>query len=80
MAKRQLMTSVHREGQRYVDEPIVQTLNPRPELVSPLAKAVAHGLGGQVPLAVSEVIGHERVQLRWLTSDGKGGLKPLKGR
>lgn len=71
-----LKTKITHDGQRYVDEPIYETLHPRRELTTPLAQSVAEAFGHQAPAAIHALLGHERVRLRWMTSDGKGGLKP----
>ena len=78
----QLRTAIQYDGQRYVDEPIYEHLLPRTDLVTPIAVAVAtafNELAPRVPTAIVFVKGHERVLLRWMKPDGKGGLVPRDG-
>ena len=64
------------EGQPYVDDPIV--VKPKPGTApNLLERSVAEALGSEVRKApVPVTVGHERVKLRWMVPDGKGGLKP----
>lgn len=73
-----LKTTITKDAQRYVDEPVY--VNPKVEKgpsILELSVAAAFN-GGQVPHARSRkpiLVGYERVRLRWVTPDGKGGLK-----
>lgn len=69
-----LKTTITKDGQRYVDEAIVV----RPRSPSALEHSVAAAFGepqARTPITV----GHERVLLRWMKPDGKGGLVPRDG-
>lgn len=66
-----LKPQITRDLQRYVDEPIVV----RPCRPSGVALAVAAAFGRSLarpPITV----GYERVLLRWVKPDGRGGLVP----
>lgn len=63
-------TSVTSNRQRYVDDPIYARPKPRSVIEISLAQAFDRKLPTPI------VIAHERVRLRWMTPDGKGGLKP----
>lgn len=68
-----LKTSVAHAGQTYLDEPIVVAPKSRPTIMErAVAAAFSRTLQEHAPITV----GHERVRLRWMTSDGNGGLKP----
>lgn len=71
-----IRTTVQHDGQRYVDEPIYRDLRPREELRTDIAASVAAAFGHPQAKAIREVVGHERVRLRWMKPDGKGGLVP----
>jgi hypothetical protein len=58
--------SITHVGQKYVDSPVYT----KPD---PLKGSVARAFGRNVP-AINT--GTERVQLRWMKPDGKGGLVP----
>ena len=64
-----LKTDVERHGQAYVDEPIL--VHPK---ITPLGAEVMKAFGRAPPKPVT--IGHDRVRLRWMKPDGKGGLVP----
>lgn len=68
-----LKTSISHDRQSYVDEAILARPVSSP---SAIECAVARAFGRVVPVPESITIGHERVRLRWMTPDGKGGLKP----
>lgn len=90
----ELKTAITKDGQRYVDEPI-HVRPKRPDIIErSIAQTVIVGyakprVAVELPIPVSRadvepvkspiVVGHERVLLRWMTSDGKGGLKPREG-
>lgn len=63
-------------GCSYYDEPIVETVRPRPELNSKLAYSLDAAFGMRIPRPVEVVTGYQMVQLRWMKPDGKGGLVP----
>ena len=66
-----LKTTITKDGQRYLDEPILV----QPKRQDPLERAIAEAYGKLV-VRPPITVGHERVRLRWMTGDGKGGLKP----
>lgn len=68
-----LKTTIEKDGQRYVDEPIVV----RPKPSNRLALSVQAAFDPKAPFRQPQpiVVGHERVRLRWVTPDGKGGMK-----
>lgn len=74
-----LQTKIRSDRQRYYDEPVY--CNPLPD---PVGRAVRQALRemhrGPVPHNDLEpqpvIVRYERVQLRWMVPDGKGGLKP----
>lgn len=78
----ELKTTITHDGQRYVDEPIV--VHPKSEPGAWLRAAVQAALDPKGFFAERPrepiVIGHERVQLRWMTPDGHGGLKPREAK
>lgn len=65
-----MKTTIEEEGQPYVDEPMYA----QPKVVSMIEKSVASASGRR--LASPIFIGYERVYLRWMKPDGKGGLVP----
>lgn len=77
-----LKTTIERDGQRFVDEPIV--VRPKQERRSKVELAVQAALDPKGMFLERPrqpiVVGHERVLLRWMTPDGKGGLKPREKR
>ena len=66
-----LKTTITNDGQQYVDDPIVV----RQKTPSTIEWSVAAAFG-QPRVHLPITIGHERVQLRWMKPDGKGGLVP----
>lgn len=56
-----LVTTITREGQPFVDDPIVIHQ-------SPIAQAVAHAFDQTLPPPIT--VGYERVRLRWVNPDG----------
>lgn len=56
-----LVTTIKREGQPFVDEPIY--VDPKP--VSYLRRAIAAAFGSEVPMR-PVIIGYERVRLNWI--------------
>ena len=70
----ELKTVITKDGQRYVDEPVLV----RPKRPSALEHSIASAFGRPTAPA-SIVLGHERVFLRWMKPDGRGGLVPREG-
>lgn len=66
-----LRPSIERAGQRYVDKPVYTY----PE-IDVLGMAVNAAFNKCSPLPPPILTGHERVRLRWMKPDGKGGLVP----
>jgi len=64
-------TRIAHVGQKFYDAPIEKILQPKDA-----AKAVSEAIGTDAPRPIQAVVGHERVWLRWVKPDGKGGLKP----
>lgn len=80
MSKALLRPFVTTDGQAYVDEPVY--VAPKPEAVSVIALSVAEAFNPR-PGALSHkqtlqpiLVHHERVRLRWMKPNGKGGLVP----
>lgn len=70
--KAPLKTMITSDRQRYHDR-AVHVLAKVPAV---LEASVAAAFGREVVEKPPIVVRHERVHLRWMTSDGKGGLKP----
>ena len=71
------ITQVEKEGQRYVDEPVY--VEPRVDKNFILQASIAAIFSKQpmhFELPKPILVGHNRVRLRWMEPDGKGGLKP----
>ncbi|HEX6992389.1 MAG TPA: hypothetical protein VF151_10905 [Gemmatimonadales bacterium] len=66
-----LRERIEQVGQPYVDEPIYNDVKARATAVE-----VAAAFGRRMAPLVRVLTGHEHVRLRWMTGDGKGGLKP----
>jgi hypothetical protein len=69
------MKKLTKDGQSYYDEPVYAI--PKRETRDLIRDAVESAFGGpgyrpRKPI----VVGHERVRLRWMKPDGKGGLVP----
>lgn len=73
-----LRTKVERVGQPYYDAEIAETILPKPEFRSQLTVHVGLLFGSQPLPPLRVVTGHERINLRWMRPDGKGGLVPRK--
>lgn len=74
MTKAPLRESITKDGQAYVDEPIIV----RPK-TAPVADAVGQAFGAARKDAIT--VAHERVRLQWMTTNKKGELvarAPLK--
>ena len=71
-------TSIAREGQRFVDEPVFVTHMPKP--VSVLTESIAHAFRSPLPRPIRELSHYNRVPLRWHKPDGKRGFKPKGAR
>jgi hypothetical protein len=65
-----LKTSIEKDGQPYVDEAVIA----KPKSVSVIHENVAYIFGSRLPRPIT--IGYNRVKLRWMKPDGKGGLVP----
>ena len=65
-----LITTIKREGQQFVYEPVYA----KPKAVSAIEASVAYAFERQLPQPI--LVRHERVRLRWMKPDGKGRLKP----
>ena len=63
-----LRTAIRKDGQPYFDEPIYV----RPKRISLIEKSVAYAFKRPLPQPIK--VGHERIELRWMKPDGKGGL------
>ena len=63
---------ITKEGQEYVDDPVYTFPKPK----SAISRAVSHALDPNAPPPKPILLGHERVTLRWMKPDGKGGLVP----
>lgn len=66
-----IKTTIH-EGQTYYDETVLA--KPRADLRTPIADSVATIFGSHQPTPI--VVGHNRIRLRWVKPDGKGGVVP----
>ena len=66
----ELKTTILSEGQEYLDEPVY--VFPKPITQIEASMAAMYGLRLPQP----KLIGHDRVRLRWMKPDGKGGLIP----
>lgn len=71
MGKAAIQEGIVSEGQKYVDRPVVAL----PVLRSVLELSVSAAFGNEKPLTPI-VVRHERIRLRWMKPDGKGGLVP----
>jgi hypothetical protein len=69
-----LKTSIDHDGQPFYDEPVYREVS----RANPLALALSRALPGcrKVQEVIQELSHHERVWLRWMRPDGKGGLVP----
>lgn len=67
--------SIDREGQKFADIPIRIRPKKMPSVME-LSVALSCGRRPEIPKPI--VVGHERVQLRWMEPDGKGGLREKK--
>ena len=66
----ELKPTVTRDGQRYMDEAVYAM----PKRAKPIDVAVAQAFNRQPPQPI--VVDYNRVRLRWMKPDGKGGLVP----
>lgn len=64
-------TSIEFVGQDFIDEPIYAL----PKKEGAISRSVRAAFGDQTTVNPL-LVGHERVKLRWMTPDGKGGLIP----
>lgn len=67
---RSIKAGISSTKQRYFDEPVFA----RPKNLSTIEAATAELC--KRPLPRSFVVGYDRVQLRWMKPDGRGGLVP----
>lgn len=73
-------TVIAKEGQPYIDEPVYVEISK----AKPLALAINRALmrqkaatrGPHIAPEIKDLSHYNRVQLRWLRPDGKGGLVP----
>ena len=59
---------ITREGQRYFDEPVYVEVSK----ANPLAHAIAHIAGRQIPGVIRDLSHHERTRLRWVKPNLRG--------
>jgi len=72
---KKLRTNISHNSQKFVDQPVYAV--PKKELTSIIARSISKAINHDVDRTQKPVIvGHERVELRWMEPDGKGGLKP----
>ena len=70
-----LKPTITKPGQAYFDDPVY--VLPKEEKTDPMKLAVQLACGGALPEVKKPVlVGHERIPLRWMKPDGKGGLVP----
>lgn len=78
-----LKTTIEKDGQRYLDEPVYVRVKTS-AIPDALQASVSAAFNGGQPSAdlfkKPVLVRHERVLLRWMTPDGKGGLKPRESR
>jgi hypothetical protein len=72
MKDRELVTEVLFVGQPYKDEPVYAEVS----RAKPLALSIAHACGRRISPRIEELTHYNRVQLRWMKPDGRGGLVP----
>lgn len=65
-----LMPTIKRVGQRYIDEQIMA----KPIPIEPLERAMAQAFKRPLPKPLA--VGHERVFLRWMKPGKAGALVP----
>ena len=68
LADASLETAIRRAGQPFYDEPVMA----RPKRKSFLELSLMEIFGSKEKKSI--VLGHERIRLRWMKPDGKGGL------
>ena len=70
-----VIEAINKVGQKFVDDPVY--INQKPE--TQLSASVRAAFGDfQKPKPI--LIRHDRVRLRWMEPDGKGGMVPRKGK
>lgn len=67
-----IRAAIASERQPYLDEPVYVEVSK----AKPLAREVAAIFGRKVLAQIEELSHYNRVQLRWMTPDGRGGLVP----
>jgi len=77
-----LKTAITHRHQRYLDEPIIVRPKEAPGARTSIAVQAALDPNGFFAERVRApiTVGYERVLLRWMTSDGKGGLITREGK
>jgi len=58
---------ITRAGQPYFDEPVYVEVSK----ANPLAHAIAHIAGRQIPGVIRDLSHHERTRLRWVKPNGR---------
>ena len=75
-----LRTSITSEGQRYFDEPVLVEVSKAVPLALTVNAAFSRVLPSPRIFPVIHAISHyNRVPLRWMKPDGRGGLVARKG-
>lgn len=69
-----IKTVISNHRQAYVDDAVYVTHKPIAELRSQVAVGICEGFNLPQVQAISEFSHFERVRLRWMKSDGHGGL------
>jgi hypothetical protein len=77
----ELKTTIESTGQRYLDEPVHMEIS----LAKPVALAVNMAYakvprGPRIQAVIRGISHYNRVPLRWMKPDGKGGLVPKYAR
>lgn len=63
-----LKTEITAKGQPYFDEPVYVEVSK----ANPLAHAIAHIVGRQIPGVIRDLSHHERTRLRWVKPNRRG--------
>lgn len=69
----QLRTKVKNDAQRFVDEPVY--VEPNKDAVSIIARSISFALNGADKTPKRLLVAYDRVALRWIDPDGKGGTR-----
>ena len=70
-----IKTEIANERQRWIDEPVYETIAVREEFRSRVAMAIAAMFKTKLPKDVEVLTGYKRFILQWIESDGNGGTK-----